>query len=153
MNSTVKTVVFWAVIVLSATLLWQVMRTGSAAQAVPEISYTEFLARVANGQVSKVTIAGNVVRGFDAKGGGNFRVVAPPNQAAMLDALQQHGVETWFKETADQTWPGWILNLLPLVLLGAVWLFMIRQMQTRRLGGDRPPGSASPQDSKTRFGP
>jgi cell division protease FtsH len=152
MNSVVKTVVFWAVIVVSATLLWQVMRTGSAAQAVPEISYTEFLARIASGQVSKVTIAGNVVRGFDAKGG-NFRVVAPPNQAALLGVLQQHGVEVWFKETTDQTWPSWILNLSPLVLLGALWLFMIRQIKTRRSGGDGPPSSASLEDSKTRFGP
>jgi cell division protease FtsH len=152
MNSVVKTVVFWMVVLVAAFLLSRVVRNGSAAQAVPEISYTEFLARVASGQVSKVTIAGSLVRGFDGKGG-NFRVVAPSNQAALLDALQQHGVEIWFKGTADQTWPSWILNLLPLILLGALWLFMIRQMQTRRSGGAGPPSSGSVQDSKTRFGP
>lgn len=152
MNSVVRTVVFWAVIVVSAVLLWQVVKTGSTAQAVPEISYTEFLARVASGQVSKVIIAGGVVRGFDAKGG-NFRVIAPSNQAALLGVLQQHGVEVWFKETTDQTWPSWILNLLPLILLGALWLFMIRQMQRRRSGGDGPPNPTSLQEPKTRFGP
>ena len=152
MNSVAKTVLFWAVIVVSAFLLWQVVRPGSTAQAVPEISYSELLTRVTSGQVSRVTIAGGVVHGSDAKGG-NFRVVAPPNQAAMLDALKQHGVEIWFKETSEQTWPSWILNLLPLILLAVLWFFVIRQMQKRRSGGDGPPSPTPFQESKTRFGP
>jgi cell division protease FtsH len=152
MNSVIKAVLFWTVIVVSALLFWQVVRSGSTAQAVPEISYSEFLTKVANGQVSEVTIAGGVVRGSDAKGG-NFRVVAPANQAAMLDALQQHGVEIWFKEIPEQTWPSWILNLLPLILLGALWFFMIRQMQRGRWGGKGPSNPTPFQGSKTRFGP
>jgi cell division protease FtsH len=148
--NTAKTALFWLVIVVSAFLLWQVMRTGSTAQAVPEISYTEFLARVANGQVSKVTIAGSVVRGSSANG--SFRVIAPSNQAALLDALQQHGVEIWFKEAPEQSWPSWILNLMPLILLGALWFFIIRQMQRRRSGGDGPSNPVPPQDSNPRFG-
>jgi len=151
MNSVVKTVVFWMVIVVSATLLWQVVKTGSTAQAAPEISYSDFSARVASGQVSKVTIAGSVVRGSDAKGS-SFRVIAPSNQAVMLDALQQHGVEIWFKETPGQGWPSWILNLAPLILLGALWFFMIRQMQRRRSVGEGPSSFTPPQESKPRCG-
>jgi len=142
---------FWLVIGVSAFLLWQVTKTGNTAQAVPEISYTEFLARVANGQVSRVTIAGNVVRGSDAKGG-DFRVIVPSNQATMLDALQQHGVEIWFKGVTEQSGANWILNLAPLILLGALWFFMIRQ-QRRRSGGDGPSSPTPPQESKPRFGP
>jgi cell division protease FtsH len=149
--NTAKTALFWLVIVVSAFLLWQVVRAGGTAQAVPEISYTDFLARVASGQVSKVTIAGSVVRGSSANG--SFRVIAPSSQAAMLDALQQHGVEIWFKEAPEQSWPSWILNLLPLILLGALWLFMIRQMQRRRSGGDGPSNPMPSQEAKPRFGP
>jgi cell division protease FtsH len=148
MNMTVRTVLFWAVIVVSAILLWQVVRTGSTAQPVPEISYSEFLTRVASGQVSRVTIAGSVVHGFDAKGG-SFRVIAPSNQAAMLDALHQHGAEIWFKGVPEQSWPSWILNLLPLILLAALWFFMIRQIQARRSGGGGPASPTSLQDPKT----
>jgi cell division protease FtsH len=137
---------------VSSFLFWQVVKTGSTAPAVPEISYSEFLTRVANGQVGEVRIAGGVVRGSDAKGG-NFRVVAPANQAATLDALQQHGVEIWFKEIPEQTWPNWILNLLPLILLGALSFFMIRQMQRGRSGGTGPSNPTPFQQSKTRFGP
>jgi cell division protease FtsH len=147
-----KAAFFWLIIVVSAFLLWQVVKTRSTVQAVPEISYTEFLARVANGQVSKVTIAGNLVRGSGARGG-DFRVVAPTNNAAMLDALQQHGVEVWFKGATEQSGENWILNLLPLILLGALWYFMIRQMQRRTSGRDGPSNPGPLQESKSRFGP
>lgn len=102
MSKTIKAVIFWATIVVSATLLWQVVKSGANAptRQVSEISYSRFLAQVADGQVSRVTIAGTVVRGTDNKGGG-FRVIVPSNQTAMIDALQQHGVEIWFRETPE----------------------------------------------------
>ena len=131
MNRTVKTLLFWVVIVLSAMLLWQVVRGGANPnRQAAEISYSDFLTRVAAGHVSSVRIAGNVVTGFDDKGN-SFRLIAPSNQTPMMDALQQHGVEIWFRETSDQGWPAWLLNLAPLILLGALWFFMIRQMQMR----------------------
>jgi len=43
MNQTIKTVVFWCVIMLSAFLLWQVVKSGQNQQRTPEISYSEFL--------------------------------------------------------------------------------------------------------------
>jgi ATP-dependent Zn protease len=107
MGGTAKTVLFWLVIVVSAYLLWQVVRANPANQNTPEISYSRFLAQVAEGQVTKVTIAGSVVRGYDSKGG-SFRVIAPQNQSAMLDALQQHGVDIWFRESPEQGWPTWL---------------------------------------------
>lgn len=139
-----RAVLFWIVIVISAFLLWQSVRTGSSAPGEPEISYSDFLARIASGQVSKVTIAGSEVRGRDAKGNG-FRVIGPPNQTAMLETLQQHGVEIWFKEQPPQGWPSWILNLAPLILLAALWFFMIRQMQirSRRMGAAAGPPNPS----------
>jgi cell division protease FtsH len=152
MNKVIKAIVFWMVIVVSAFLLWQTVRSGSPARAVSSISYSDFLTRVANGQVSTVTIAGSVVVGLDAKGS-SFRVIAPANQTAMLDALQQHGVDIWFRETTEQGWPNWILNLAPLVLLAALWFFMIRQMQSRRSGGVEPPTHTPPQEPKPRIGP
>jgi cell division protease FtsH len=151
-NNVIKTVVFWMVIVVSAVLLWQVVKSGSSAQAVPEISYSDFLARVASGQVSAVAIAGSVVNGMDTKHG-SFRVIAPPNQAPMLDTLQQHGVNIRFRQASEQSQANWILNLAPLILLAAVWFFMIRQMQRRRSSEDRLSDFPPPQESKPRFGP
>jgi cell division protease FtsH len=144
--------VFWAVVIVSALLLWQTVRVNTANQNIPEISYSHFLSQTASGQVSKVTIAGSVVRGYDERGG-SFRVIAPPNQSAMLEALQQQGVEIWFKESPEPTWGNWLLNLAPLALLAALWFFMIRQMQkTNRLRAAGQTSTPS-SDSPPRFGP
>jgi hypothetical protein len=50
-NSTIKTVLFWAVIVVSAVLLWQVVRTGTTGQKEQEIGFSEFLSQVDAGNV------------------------------------------------------------------------------------------------------
>ena len=60
MNSTVKTVVFWLVIVVSAVLLWQVVQgrqRGAEGQA--EVTFSEFLTDVDQGNVKEVTINGH----------------------------------------------------------------------------------------------
>jgi cell division protease FtsH len=152
MNSITKTVILWLVIVLNAFFLWQVVKTGGNGPATPEISYSKFMVMVANGQVNSVQITGNAVRGFGTKDG-IFRVISPQNQAAMLDALQQHGVDIWFRDAPEQVWPNWVLNLAPLVLIAALWYFMVRQMRRRRPGSDASPTYMPPQESKTRFGP
>ena len=58
-NSTVKTVVFWLVIVLSAFLLWQVMKAGNAGQKDKPVSFSQFLTDVDQGNVKEVTINGS----------------------------------------------------------------------------------------------
>ncbi len=40
MNSTVKTVVFWLVILLSAIVLWQVVKMGGGGQKEKEINFS-----------------------------------------------------------------------------------------------------------------
>jgi cell division protease FtsH len=153
MNQTVKTAIFWAVIVVSAMLLWQVVKNNSDSHS-SEISYSHFIDLVVSGQITRVTIAGSVVRGYDAKGT-NFRVVAPPDQSAMIETLRQHSVEIWFKEQPSQG-SSWMLNLAPLILLALLWFFMIRQIKrANRPGSDNsgmPPASPL-SDSRTRFGP
>ena len=63
MNSTVKTVIFWLVIVISAFLLWQVVRVGSGGQKEKEVNLSEFMTDVDQGNVREVTINGQEVRG------------------------------------------------------------------------------------------
>ena len=63
MNSTVKTVVFWLVIVVSAVLLWTVVKQGSSGQKDSEVNFSQFMASVDQGNVKEVTIIGMEVRG------------------------------------------------------------------------------------------
>jgi hypothetical protein len=45
-NSTIKTVLFWAVIIVSAFLLWQVVKTGGSAQKEREVTFSQFMSDV-----------------------------------------------------------------------------------------------------------
>ena len=132
MNATIKTLVFWLVIVLSAFLLWQVVKGDHNQQKTPEISYSEFLSQVEGGNVAKVTISKTQVYG-EYHSGSSFRVTAPISQEGMLLALHQKNVEIWFRDDANSGgWPTWLLNVAPLILLAALWFFMIRQVNAKQ---------------------
>ena len=133
MNSTVKTVVFWLVIVVSAFLLWQVVKAGSSGQKDAEVNFSKFMTDVDQGNVKEVTITGMEVRGKLADNSG-FHTTAPANYPDMIKTLRDKGVNINIKDISNGGWPSWLLNLAPLILLAALWFFMIRQMQT---GGNK----------------
>jgi cell division protease FtsH len=132
-NSTVKTVVFWLVIGISALLLWQVIQQGRNSQKDAEINFSQFLTDVDQGNVHEVTVDGMQVRG-KYRNGSAFHTNAPSNYPDMIKTLRDKGVVMTFRDINSGSWPTWLLNLAPLVLLAALWFFMIRQMQT---GGNK----------------
>ena len=134
MNSTVKTVLFWVVILVSAFLLWQVVRQGTNSQKDKEINFSQFMTDVNQGNVRDVRIIGMEVRGKYKNDNSAFHTTVPPNYPDMYKILTDKGVVMEIKDISNGTWPSWILNLAPLVLLAALWFFMIRQMQT---GGNK----------------
>ncbi len=133
MNSTVKTVVFWLAIVLSAFLLWQVVKAGTSGQKEKEVNFSQFMSDVDQSKVKEVTISSQEVHGKYADGSG-FHTTAPVNYPDMIKTLGDKGVSMNFRDINAGSWPSWLLNLAPLVLLAALWFFMIRQMQT---GGNK----------------
>jgi cell division protease FtsH len=116
-HSTMKTAVFWGVIVFSAILLWQIVAAKPTARSVPEISYSEFLSQVESGNVTKVTISHDQVDGR-FRDNREFRLIAPTSEEGMLQTLHQKNVEIWFTDKANAGWPATLSGLLPLVLLG-----------------------------------
>jgi cell division protease FtsH len=133
-NSTVKTVVFWLVIVVSAFLLWTVVKQGSSGQKDREVTFSDFMTRVDQSDVSDVTIIGMEVRGKLKSDNSLFHTTVPANYPDMIKTLRDKGVSITVKDISNGSWPSWLLNLAPLVLLAALWFFMIRQMQT---GGNK----------------
>ena len=134
MNSTVKTVVFWLVIVLSAFLLWQVVKTSGGSQKDKEINFTQFMTDVNQGNVGEVTINGQEVRGKYRNDKSQFHTTVPANFPDMYKTLQDKGVSVNIRDVSGGGWPSWLFNLAPIILLAALWFFMIRQMQT---GGNK----------------
>jgi cell division protease FtsH len=132
-NSTVKTIVFWLVIVLSAVLLWQVVRASNSGQKDKEVNFSQFLSDVDQGNVKEVTITGMEVRGKYRNDNSVFHTTAYPNYPDMIKTLRDKGVSITIRDINSGSWT-WLINLAPLALLAALWFFMIRQMQT---GGNK----------------
>jgi len=133
-NSTVKTVVFWLVILISAVLLWQVVKAGSGGQKDKEVNFSQFMSDVDQGNVREITIIGMEVRGKYRNDNSGFHTTVPANYPDMIKMLRDKGVTINIRDISNGSWPTWLLNLAPLVLLAALWFFMIRQMQT---GGNK----------------
>jgi cell division protease FtsH len=133
-NSTVKTVVFWVVIALSGALLWTVIQQGRSGQKDAEINFSQFMSDVDQGKVHEVTVDGMQLRGKLADNSA-FHTTVPANYPDMIKALHDKGVAMTFKDANNGSLTLQLLGTwAPLLLLGALWFFMIRQMQT---GGNK----------------
>ncbi len=134
MNSTVKTVVFWLVIGISALLLWQVIKMGRDGQKDKIVNFSQFLSDLDQGNVKEVTILGQEVSG-KYRDNSAFHTIIPPGYSEMYKTLNDKHVEVTVKDINNGSWPLQLLGTwAPLLLLGALWFFMIRQMQT---GGNK----------------
>jgi cell division protease FtsH len=149
MNRTIKTVVFWGIVAISAALLWQVVRAKPQDRTESEISYSRFISEVESGNVASVTINGAQIRGRYREGNGTFHLNGPSDARFFLDTLRNKGVEIWFRDTQSNSVPMQLLGTwAPLILLGVLWFYMIRQLQRRKVPpGGLPPGASPPGPS------
>ncbi len=136
MNSTVKTVLFWLLIGVSALLLWEVVKSARDGQKEKEINVTQFMSDVDQDNVHEFTVNGMEVRG-------KYRDDSAFHTTAPGELLHSRHVQEPSRQGRRQSHSGFNsgslpLQLLgtwaPLILLGALWFFMIRQMQT---GGNK----------------
>ena len=134
MNSTVKTVLFWALIIVSAVLLYQLVKTARDSQKDAELDFTQFMNHIDVGDVHEITVDGMQVRG-KLKDGSAFHTTALTSYFTpeVLNTLKTKGVNVHVRDINGGNW-AWLIQVVPFVLIGAVWLFMLRQMQT---GGNK----------------
>ena len=106
MNSTLKSLLFWMVLVVVAVLIWnfsQAIRPGPST-----IPFTDFIARVSEGKVLSVEITGNEIKGTltGTAGNGNeqFRTYAPTQYEGLGNMLADKGVVINAKPEAASPW-------------------------------------------------
>ena len=134
MNSTVKTVLFWVGIGVSALVLWTVIQQGRNGQKDAEVTFSQFMSDVDQGKVHDVTVDGQQLRGKFSDNSA-FHTTVPANYPDMFKTFKEKNVGIAVKDANSGSWPLQLLGTwAPLILLGALWFFMIRQMQT---GGNK----------------
>jgi cell division protease FtsH len=133
LNSTLKSLVFWMVLVVVGVIVWNLstrFQPNYKAQ-----SFSEFMNAVDNGSVARVTITGNEITGT-MKGGddANFRTYAPPQYEGLANKLIDRGVIVTAKEPTTSPWAALLYSWAPILLMIGFWIFFMRQMQS---GGNK----------------
>ena len=102
MNSTVKTIIFWVIILACLVLLWSVVQKNTGMGKDKEVTFSQFLTESQAGQVNDVTVVNSEVHGHyknDAKE--QFHTTIPANYPDMYKILQDHRVNITIKDTPE----------------------------------------------------
>ncbi|MGH9430241.1 MAG: ATP-dependent zinc metalloprotease FtsH [Terriglobia bacterium] len=133
MNSAVKNILFWVVMVATALLLWAVVKSNTGERPA-ELTFTQFTTDVSKGDIKNVTIEGSGVSG-QKKDNSKFKTTIPANYPDLYKDLLAKNVSVVIKDNSGSSWLSWIGNgLLPLIILVGFWIFFMRQMQS---GGNK----------------
>lgn len=131
LNSTVKTLLLWVVLIVTGVLLWQVVqRTQGGSEKDKDFSY--ILNEIEKGSVENVEITGSEVKG-KFKDGSAFKTTMP-NYPEFFKTLIAKGVTFKVKEPTQSPWLTALISWAPFVLLIGFWIFFMRQMQS---GGNK----------------
>ncbi|MFP5249916.1 MAG: ATP-dependent metallopeptidase FtsH/Yme1/Tma family protein, partial [Acidobacteriota bacterium] len=135
MNSSVKTIMFWVFILVCLMLLWGVVQRGANMGKNPEVPYSDLYAKVQAGQVQDAIVQGDELRGhLKSSPKEEFHTTIPANYQDLEKAMLDKGVSFSIKEPQNNILIPLLINIGPFVLLGAIWFFMLRQMQS---GGNK----------------
>jgi cell division protease FtsH len=129
LNSSQKNIILIAVIGLFLFLLVNMFEGSDTSTSQPVMPFSDFLARVDEGKVSDVTMKGSFVTGHLSEGGTAFSTYLPDN-TNIVDRLETKGVKIQAQpETAGEiTFWGVLLSSWPMLLMIAVYIFFMRQM-------------------------
>ncbi len=132
-NSVVKNIIFWVVMVATAALLYLMVKN-SAGDKVQDFNFSRFMMDVNGDNVKDVTIAGTEVSGTLKKDGSKFKTTIPANYPDLYKTLQEKNVNLTIKDNSGNTWITWVGQGLPMIILLGFWIFFMRQMQS---GGNK----------------
>ncbi|MGI9422682.1 MAG: ATP-dependent zinc metalloprotease FtsH [Hyphomicrobiaceae bacterium] len=130
MNSNFRNFAIWVIIALLLLALFNLFQNPSSGRRANEISYSEFLNAVEAQTVDEVTIKGNRLSGR-MKNNDSFTTYAPQDPK-LVENLRGAGIQIKARPTEDEV-PSIlsvIVSWFPMLLLIAVWIFFMRQMQS-----------------------
>jgi len=124
-----KNLAMWAIIVFLTIGLYNLFKNPQTTNQQSSITFSEFLQEVDDGRVVQVNIQGNNIKGV-LSDGKNFNTYSP-NDPNLISKLTDKGVSISASATEDKmpSLLGVLLSWFPMLLLIAVWIFFMRQMQ------------------------
>jgi cell division protease FtsH len=126
LNPFFKNLALWLVIGLIMVLVFNIFNQSQPQEK--EMIFSDFMARVAKGEVSEVIVKGSDIKG-KLTSGESFRTYTPDDKD-MISELRRRGVRITAKPVDGNPWYiNMLLSWLPMLLFIGVWIFFMRQMQ------------------------
>src|SRR5579884_2887534 len=132
MNSRVKNLLFWVVVGLFMILLFNLFSVPTHAPE-DEVIFSDFMAQLDKGEVTKVTIKANHISAI-LKDGTRIRTYAV-EYPDLVKLLREKGVQIEAKPPDESPWYiTFLVTWGPFILFLGLWFFLMRQMQ---IGGNK----------------
>jgi cell division protease FtsH len=132
MNSRVKNLLFWVVVGLFMILLFNLFSVTPHVQE-EEVIFSDFMAKVENGEVAKVTIKANHISAI-LKNETRIKTYLA-EYPDLVKVLRERNVQIEAKPPDESPWYiTFLVTWGPFVLFLGLWFFLMRQMQ---IGGNK----------------
>ncbi|MBD9396250.1 ATP-dependent zinc metalloprotease FtsH [Pseudomonas sp. PDM11] len=122
-----KNLILWLII---AAVLVTVMNNFSSPSETNKLNYSQFIEQVQSGGVKRVTVDGYIISGLRSDGS-SFETVRPAIQDnGLIKDLMDNNVEIVGKQPEQQSiWTQLLVASFPILVIIAVFMFFMRQMQ------------------------
>ena len=127
MNDMAKNLILWLII---AAVLVTVMNNFSSPNEPQSLNYSDFIQQVKEGKVERVTVDGYIIAG-KRKDGESFKTVRPAiADNGLIGDLVDNNVTVEGKQPEQQSiWMQLLVASFPILVIIAVFMFFMRQMQ------------------------
>ncbi len=126
MNPFYKNLSLWLVIILMMIMLYNIFNQNQPVGQT--VAYSEFIAQVEGGNVSKVTIQDRDLLVTDSNNA-TYKVFSP-DDLQLIPTLRDKGVIIEAKPPAQAHWlVSMVASWLPMIILIGIWIFFMKQMQ------------------------
>jgi len=123
-----KNLGLWLVIIFLVIALFNLFGQPGGPGSSKEFAYSDFIERVEGGEVAQVKIAGERVTG-QLTSGETFYVYVPEDTDGMFEKLEDSNARVEVDPQERGALMSFLFSWLPFVLIIAVWIFFMRQMQ------------------------
>ena len=125
-----RNLALWIVVALLLVFLFNLFQGSTHNVAASAINYTKFRQEVTQNDVKSVTMTGSQIKG-ELTNGTPFTSVVPSGDSSVLQLMTAHNVNITVAPPDDGfNLISVLLNALPMLLLIAVWIFFMRQLQS-----------------------
>jgi cell division protease FtsH len=125
-----KGILFWLIALIVLIMLWNMLSNVSSSKS-KKLTFSEFMDKVENDQISSALITGNVIAGdMNPEDGTNysrFESTIPQDYPELINKLRQHKVNIEVEKLNKNEWLGIILSLAPFLIIIVFWVMIMRQ--------------------------